>query len=113
MGKAWLSCPFYSQGAAVAPPFSAVKSPSSQLEQRAGIYLPRFLLAAQPAAAWALFSSFKMMVFKAVSPPCLTQPRRAGGGTFPACWREEKWRSDREETLQLNVAEGRRGVMRM
>lgn len=113
MGKAQLSCPFYSWGAAIAPPFSPAKLLSPQLQQRADIYLPRFLLAAQPEVAWAPFSSFKTMVFKAVSPLCLVWPCRAGRRTFPARWREEKWRSDGEETLQLNTAEGRRGVMRM
>lgn len=113
MGKVQLSCPFNSWGAAIAPPFSAAKLLSPQLQQRADIYLPRFLLAAQPQVAWAPFSSFEMMVFKVVSPLCLVRPRRADGRAFPACCREEKWRSDGEETLQLNMAEGRRGVMRM
>lgn len=110
MGQAQLSHPFYSQGAA--PPFPAAKSPSSQLERRADSYLPPSPLAARPAAAWAPFSSFEARVFKAASPPCLARPRRAAGRTFPACWREEKRRSDGEEMLQLNAAEGRRGVMR-
>lgn len=107
MGKAQLR-PFYSQGAAVAPPFSSAKSPSSQLEPRADIYLPQFLLAARPAAARAPFSSFRM-VFQAASLSCLEQPRSAGGRPFPACWREEKWRSGGEETLQPKAAKGRRG----
>lgn len=39
MGKAQSSCPFHSQGAVAAPPVSAAEFLSSQLEQRAHIYL--------------------------------------------------------------------------
>lgn len=107
MGKAQLSQPVYCQGAAVAPPFSAAKLLSSQLERRADIYLPRFLLTARPAAAWAPSSSFKMMVFKAASPPCLAWPYGAGGGTFPACRREEKQRSDGDAAAEHGRGEER------